>query len=147
MTRQMINPIMDVTVKTIANTGMMGPCKSNPRKTSASGAAKNRASAMRPIIFKLRGICGSNNSNHGARTSQAITRGRNAAAMRGRYSNPPSPWVIKPTMVTIARARISPRIRIFLCFIFHVVGAQRCRALTLPCVRPGTTRLHESNAC
>jgi hypothetical protein len=127
MARQRINPNMEVMVKTTANTGMMGPCKNNPRKTSASGAAKTTASAIRPSIFKLKEFCGSNNSNHGARISQAITSGKNAAAIRGRYSNPPSPWVIKPTMVTIARARISPKIRMFLFFMFDIVGARSSR--------------------
>ena len=71
---------MDVKVKTTANMGMMGTFKNKPRKTSASGDVKITANAIRPSSFKLMGICGSNNSNHGARISQAITSGMNAAA-------------------------------------------------------------------
>ena len=92
---------------------MTGALRINPRMRTAKGPAKIMAKAGRQSKRGFDVISESNNPNHGAMANHEMISGKNTAATRGKKDVLASPCDVKPMMVTMARARMSPRMRMF----------------------------------
>ena len=92
--------------------GIIGALRMNPRKTAASGAAKNPVNAGRHNCFGLDVVSCWKRPSAGARRNHEMQSGKKNAAIRGKNEISASSCVAKPMIVRRAMTRISPRMSI-----------------------------------